>query len=150
MATHGHDHDPDGTDDACTTTGAFGDHGVPDGTDLIGRTATHMTTAGITDPTVGGFFEILGDAFRAAFVEAADADRVPAVVDAAVDDAVHATRETFGGNATDAAVTAAGSGTDASTDATGADVRTAIVPAFYREVAGYYCAFRQHRTPDFD
>jgi len=139
MATHGHDHDPDGTDDACTTTGAFGDHGIPDGTDLIGRTATHMTTAGITDPTVDGFFEILGDAFRAAFAEAAGADRVPPVVDAAVDDAVHATREAFRGD---------GPGADG--DASGADVRTTVVPAFYREVAGYYCAFRQHRAPDFD
>lgn len=147
MATHGHDHDLDGTDDACTTTGAFRDHGIPDGTDLIGRTATHMTTTGITDPTVGGFFEILGDAFRAAFVETADIDRVPSVVDAAVDDAVHTTREAFRGDGSDAAAATAGVGPDAIPDA---DVRTTVVPGFYREVAGYYCAFRQHRTPDFD
>jgi hypothetical protein len=109
--------------DTCTTTRAFDVYGVPDGSVLVRTThrLVHEADRGtVTDETL----EFVAAAFRAAFLEHAAVDSLPPDVDAAVEDARHFTGERF--------------------VASEADLRTELLPAFYREVAGFHCAYRGH------
>jgi hypothetical protein len=116
----------DGTmNDTCTTTRAFDVYGVTDGSVLVRTThrLVHENDRGtVTDATL----DLVAAAFRAAFMEHADVGALPADVAAAVEDALYFTRERY-----------------ADSDA---DLRTEVLPSFYREVAGFHCAYRGHPT----
>jgi hypothetical protein len=105
----------------CTTTTAFGVYGIEDGQDLIQRTYREVTREG-GEPDLSEGFDELGDAFRAAFVDLTGEEPIPRDVAAAVEDGRYFTREEYAG--------------------TGADLRTVVVPEFYREVADFLCAYR--------
>ena len=106
----------------CTTTTAFGAYGVPDGSDLIQRTY-HELTDGTTETDASRIrFGELDTAFRRAFTGLTTLGELPPVVEAALADGLYFTREQYEG--------------------TDADLRTVVVPAFYREVAGFLCAYR--------
>ena len=109
--------------DACTTTRTFAVYGVDDGSVLV-RT-THRLVHDEDDGTVtDATLDLVAAAFRAAFLEHADVGSLPADVAAAVEDARYFTRERYAGAE--------------------ADLRTELLPAFYREVAGFHCAYRGH------
>ena len=110
--------------ESCTTTGSFTDHGIDDGTELLRRTYYRLAgeqSAGF-DPNET-FFEDLKDAFVWAYLESTNGTDVPDHVLAATDDALAAVREQFSGDH-------------------GADLRTDVIPAFYRSLAGFHCAYR--------
>ncbi len=107
----------------CTTTGSFSDHGVDDGVDLVTRTYYRFREAGDRESGPGSFFDRLESAFVGAYLDAVDEPEVPTHVELAIDDARALTEEAFG-------------------DPPDADVRTEIVPAFYRRVAGFHCRYR--------
>jgi hypothetical protein len=109
--------------DECTTTGSFGDHGV-DGRRLIEGTYRRLAAAELRAfEDTAGFYRQLESAFLWAYLAAVDEPGVPDHVAYAVDDALAWTRERFA-------------------DADDPDVRTEVVPAFYREAARFHCAYR--------
>jgi hypothetical protein len=109
--------------DDCTTTGSFDDHGIADGADLIARTHYRLAAAdGGFEPTPA-FFDRLESAFLWAYLGSVDEPGVPDHVAAAVDDAKAATAAAFA-------------------DRPDADLRTEVIPGFYRRVAGYHCRYR--------
>lgn len=114
--------DPDGE---CTTTGSFAAHGIDDGSRLISRTYYRLADG---DPPAFAptdrFFDRLETAFIWAYLASAGGTGVPDGVLTAIDDARARTAEEF---ATEPA----------------ADLRTAVVPAFYRRVAGFHCAYHR-------
>jgi hypothetical protein len=115
------------SDDAradCTTTASFDDHGIEDGLVLVTETHRRLREASVGgfEPT-DAFFDRLESAFTWAYLGAVDEAGVPAGVSLAVADARRAIEDEFG-------------------DREDADVRTDVVPAFYRAVAGYHCAYR--------
>lgn len=107
----------------CTTTGSFTDHGIGDGADLIKRTYYRLRESDVTDPSSEGFFERLESAFRGAYLDAVGESEVPTHVELAIEDARALTEEEFATRP-------------------GADLRTDVVPAFYRRVAGFHCRYR--------
>jgi hypothetical protein len=111
-----------GADD-CTTTKSFDDHGIEDGADLITATYYRLASTEIGFEPTETFFERLESAFVWTYLGTVDATGVPDHVMAAVEDARALTREEF-------------------TDQPDADLRTDVVPAFYRRVAGFHCAYR--------
>jgi hypothetical protein len=110
--------------ESCTTTGSFHDHGIPDGYELVTRTYTRLVAGTDVEyePTES-FFDRLAAAFTWAYLGSVEEPGVPAHVEAAIDDARVATAEEFA-------------------DDPGADLRTEVLPAFYRWVADYHCAYR--------
>ncbi|MFB6299014.1 MAG: hypothetical protein ABEH65_02000 [Halobacteriales archaeon] len=108
----------------CSTNArAFVDHDIEDGADLIARTYYDLAATG--DRTVKPtpvYADRIGNAFRKAFIQSTDVPLVPDPVDAAVDEAsdllVHRIL-----------------------DDPDADLRTEILPSFYRLVARTYCAY---------
>ncbi|MFB6297421.1 MAG: hypothetical protein ABEH56_02755 [Salinirussus sp.] len=111
-------------DGDCTTTRSFADHGIDDGSDLIQRTYYRLAgpeTPGF-EPTEA-FFGRLESAFLWAYMGSAAENDVPPHVRAAIDDARVLTAEEFDGRPD-------------------ADLRTDVLPAFYRRVAGFHCAYR--------
>jgi hypothetical protein len=105
--------------DTCTTTRTFSAYGIPDGSALIRRTHRRLGDGpGTVDAAA---VQRVGAAFRDAFLELAAVETVPEAVSAAVDDAAYFTTEAFDGD--------------------DADVRTDLVPSFYRSVAGFHCAY---------
>jgi len=108
----------------CTTTNSFGDHGIADGSDLIQR--TYYRLAGEETPqfeSTESFFERLETAFIWAYLGSVEENGVPDHVEAAIDDARVLTAEEFH-------------------DEPDADLRMDVIPAFYRRVAGFHCAYR--------
>jgi len=114
---------PDGDD--CTTTGSFADHGIDDGSALVRETYYRLaaTDDGEFRPT-DRYLVRTADAFTRAYLVAADEYAPPDHVAAAIDDARVWTREEFG-------------------DDPDADLRTEVLPAFYRHAAGFHCAYRE-------
>lgn len=115
------------TDDGrggCSTTDSFADHGIESGDVLIRSAYRRLATADAAafEPTES-FFETLASAFIWAYLGEVDEPGVPQHVEAAVDDARVLTFEEF-------------------RDDPDADLRTEVVPAFYRRVAGFHCAYR--------
>lgn len=108
----------------CTTTGSFADHGIDDGAALITDTYYRLVAAGrpAFEPTAA-FFDRLESAFVWAYLGAVEERGVPAHVEMAIADARELTREEFAGRP-------------------GADVRTEVLPAFYRRVAAFHCRYR--------
>jgi len=105
-----------------TRTAAFIHHGIDDGVDLVARTYYELADDGHRNPEpTTEFAERVASAFRGAFVRNAPVPLVPDPVDAAIDEA------------TDTLVHRV-------LDDPDADLRTEILPAFYRDVASAYCA----------
>jgi hypothetical protein len=109
--------------DDCTTTGSFDDHGIEDGADLITATYYRLASAETGFAPTEAFFDRLESAFVWTYLGTVDATGVPDHVMAAVEDARALTREEF-------------------TDQPDADLRTEVVPAFYRRIADFHCIYR--------
>lgn len=123
MSEHGNPHDWHPED--CTTTGSFRDHGIRDGNDLVTRTYYRLREAVDHDFLPNeAFFRKLESAFIWAYLGSVDEPGVPPHVEMAVDDARALTQEEFA-------------------DRPNADLRTEIIPAFYRRVAGFHCRYRE-------
>lgn len=118
------DHDERRPDD-CTTTESFSDHGIEDGTDLVTETYYRLQAGERLEfsPTET-FFDRLESAFLWAYLGSVDERGVPPHVEAAIDDARALTREEF-------------------EDRADPDLRTEVIPAFYRRVAGFHCLYRE-------
>ncbi|MDY6818113.1 MAG: hypothetical protein SVG88_05565 [Halobacteriales archaeon] len=102
---------------------AFVDHSIDDGTDLIARTYYALAATGDRTPEPSPVYaDRIANAFRKAFIQSADVPLVPEPVDAAIEEAsdllVHRIL-----------------------DNPDADLRTELLPAFYRTVARTYCAY---------
>jgi hypothetical protein len=108
----------------CTTTGSFSDHGIEDGAELITETYHRLREAGCREfsPTEA-FFDRLESAFLWAYLGSVDEPTVPAHVELAIEDARVHTQAEFD-------------------DRPDADLRTEVVPAFYQQVAGFHCVYR--------
>jgi hypothetical protein len=111
-------------DDSCTTSESFADHGIDDGSVLIQRAYYRLSEADREFAPTEPFFESVESAFIWAYLGTTDDRGVPSHVEAALDDARILTRESF-------------------TDRPDADVRTEVLPAFYRQFAGFHCAYRR-------
>jgi len=108
----------------CTTTGSFTDHDIEDGSTLIQQAYYRLADGDRTEfePTTA-FFDSLESAFIWAYLGAVRERGVPEHVEAAINDARAHTAEEFE-NRPDA------------------DLRTDVVPAFYRQLAAFHCAYR--------
>lgn len=108
----------------CTTTESFDDHGIDDGHELVTETHRRLREARVDgfQPT-DAFFDRLESAFTWAYLGSVDDAGVPDDVALAIADARHAVEDEFA-------------------DSDDAALRTDVVPAFYRSVAGYHCAYR--------
>ncbi|EMA07709.1 hypothetical protein SAMN05443574_10692 [Haloarcula vallismortis] len=114
----------DDTDEECTTTESFADHGLDDGSVLISRTYNRIAADG--EPTfepTAAFFDTLEAAFIWAYIGTIDEPGVPPHVEAAIEDARAFTRREFANDPD-------------------ADLRTDVIPTFYQQVAGFHCAYR--------
>ncbi|MFB6233118.1 MAG: hypothetical protein ABEH61_02550 [Haloarculaceae archaeon] len=111
-------------DESCTTTESFDDHGIDDGSDLIRRAHYRLSGDGIPafEPTEA-FFGRIETAFLWAYLGSTEDRGVPQHVEAALTDARALTHEEF-------------------SDRQDADLRTEVLPAFYRRFAGFHCAYR--------
>lgn len=108
----------------CTTTRSFDDHGIDDGSTLIQRTYYRLAaeTSSTFEPTAE-WFDRIEAAFVWAYLATVEGSDVPRHVEAAIDDARALTAESFA-------------------DRADADLRTDVLPSFYRHVAGFHCAYR--------
>lgn len=113
----------------CTTTGSFAAYGVPDGGVLVNRMHRSLVATDEEGPYTTGTFDRLERAFRAAFADVTGLGDLPEPVALALEDALYRTREHYLGAT--------------------ADLRTDVVTDFYRDLAGYHCAYTQPRSvPD--
>jgi hypothetical protein len=116
--------------DSCATTDSFAPYGIPDGTDLIavaGRSLDARSASITVTPEVIGAVE---NAFRSAFLAKSSGERLPPVVVAALDDAAVSVADRF----SDEPV----------------QLHPTLLTAFYRDFAGYHCAYQTATQPDFD
>jgi hypothetical protein len=115
----------DDSTEECTTTGSFADHDIEDGSTLIQRTYYRLSDADRTEfePTAS-FFDALESAFIWAYLGTVRESEVPDHVEAAIDDARAHTAAAFA-------------------DRPDADLRTDVIPAFYRHLADFHCAYRE-------
>jgi len=121
------DHDTVGPTDpgeACSTTESFADHGIEDGTALLEGTHRRLSAPGVPafDGSVAAY-DRLESAFLWAYLATTGQTAVPADVLAALDDARAATAAALA-------------------DTADPDLRTEVVPTFYRQAAGFHCAYR--------
>jgi hypothetical protein len=113
-----------GGDEECTTTGSFADHDIADGSQLIEGTHYRLVAAGMSEFTPSpSFFDALESAFIWAYLGSVEERGIPDHVEAAIDDARVFTVQEFA-------------------DRPEADLRTEVVPAFYRHAAAFHCAYR--------
>jgi hypothetical protein len=122
------------TDDSpgeCTTTESFADHDIEDGSTLIQRSYYRLAGAGRTEfePTES-FFDALESAFIWAYLGTTQETDIPDHVEAAIDDARARTAAEFAGTAAEFV------------DRPDADLRTDVIPAFYRHLAEFHCTYR--------
>lgn len=120
-------HDGFGKDpaDDCSTTDSFSDHGIGDGVNLITRTYFRLQRGENRgfEPT-DRFFDQLESAFIWAYLGSVDEPGVPAHVERAIEDARARTETEFA-------------------DRPDADLRTDVIPWFYRHVASLHCLYRK-------
>jgi len=109
----------------CTTTESFADHDIEDGSTLIQRSYYRLAGADRTtfEPTES-CFDALESAFIWAYLGTTRESEIPEHVGAAIDDARALTAEEFA-------------------DRPNADLRTDVIPAFYRHLADFHCAYRE-------
>jgi hypothetical protein len=111
---------------------AFLDYGVPTGGDLAQDAYYRLRKRGFTEASpTPAFLDGLAKAFEGAYVAEASVPIVPEPVAAAIDDA----RTTFAHRLLD----------DPDADR---DLRTDVLPTFYRLVARYYCENREYYPGD--
>lgn len=109
----------------CTTTASFDDHGIVDGSDLVTSTYYRLGEADrVAFPLTEEAFDRLESAFLWAYLGSVEESGVPRHVELAIEDARARTREKF-------------------EDSEEADLRTEVLPAFYRRVAGFHCIYRE-------
>jgi len=114
----------DGAED-CTTTESFADHDIEDGSALIERTYYRLSETDVSEFEASvSFFDALESAFIWAYLGSVEESGVPTHVEAAIDDARAFTREAFD-------------------EESNPDLRTEVVPTFYRYAAGFHCAYRE-------
>lgn len=120
---------PAGRSDPCDTSAtALVAHGIDEGDRLVRRTYYDLVEDGFDEfDGSAEFVARVAETFRAVYAELAAPATVPADVDAAIDDARLGTLEAV----------------DAS-----ADLRTGVLPQFYRQFAGYYCAYSGTHLPE--
>lgn len=111
-----HDYTPD---QWSASAAALAELGIYDGTDLLRRAYADLVEDGFR---TAGDIDRIAATFRAVFAEQSGLAAVPLDVDAAIDDARHATYRLA-------------SPRD--------DLRTAVLPTFYAQFAGFYCAYRE-------
>jgi hypothetical protein len=114
----------------CATTGSFAGYGVEDGSVLVRRIYRSLAATDAEGPYTDGTFDRLERAFREAFAAETGLDDLPEPVALALEDALYRTREGYLGAT--------------------ADLRTALVTDFYRDLAGYHCAYTTRRAPAFE
>jgi len=114
------------TSEDCTTTESFDDHDIEDGSALIQRTYYRLASAERTEfePTAS-FFDALESAFVWTYLGTVEENGMPDHVEAAIDDARALTAEEFA-------------------ERPDADLRTEVIPTFYRYAAGFHCAYREN------
>ncbi|MFT4933069.1 MAG: hypothetical protein ACI91T_002974 [Natronomonas sp.] len=114
--------------EACSThERAFVEYGVPTGGDLVGAMHYRLRNRGTTEAaSTPDFLDALAKSFEDAYIDEASIPIVPEPVAAAIDDA----RTTYAHRLLDEP--------DADRD-----LRTDVLPAFYRLVARYYCENRE-------
>lgn len=112
------------TDENCRTTNSFADHDIHDGSVLVQRTYYRLVDAGsgTFEPTAD-YFQRLETAFLWAYLDSTTGTDVPPHVQAALDDALALTRREFA-------------------DSPDSDLRTEVLPTFYRHLAGFHCSYR--------
>lgn len=114
----------------CTTTGSFDDHGIGDGADLVTRTYYRLQTGDrLSFAPTEAFFDTLESAFIWAYLGSVDERGIPSHVERAIEDARAFTAAEFA-------------------DRPDADIRTDVLPAFYRRVAGFHCIYRPETPAD--
>lgn len=112
---------PNRTEPCARSDAALAEFGI-DGRQLRRRTHDDLVEDGFgTYEPTAAYADRLAQTFRAVLAEQADLLTVPEDVDAAIDDAVHATL---------------------SEHEEDADLRTDVVGTFYRSFAAFYCAYR--------
>jgi hypothetical protein len=116
--------------DACSTTDSFANYGITDGSDLISRAARALGSTRQDVTVTPELTSGVESAFRTAFLAESDDGTLPSTVTAALDDAAVLVVDRFGGETR--------------------DLRTDVLPAFYREFAGYHCAYRVANPPAHD
>ncbi|MFB6301352.1 MAG: hypothetical protein ABEH78_00605 [Haloferacaceae archaeon] len=115
----------------CATTAAFDAYGVSDGSVFVRRIHRALAATDAEGPYTTGTFDRLERAFRAAFADETGLNDLPEPVALALADALYWTRERYLGAT--------------------ADLRTDVVTDFYRELAGYHCAYARPRSaPDYE
>ncbi len=112
-----------GPTEDCTTTASFDDHGVDDGSEMIQDAYYRLAEADTAFEPTESFFARIETAFIWAYLGTTEERGVPEHVETALDDARVLTHEEFA-------------------DRTDADLRTDVLPAFYRRFAGFHCAYR--------
>ena len=122
MSTPTNHHDGRRTPD-CTTSSSFEDHGLADGQSLVRETHYRLVDAGVAFEPTEAFFDALESAFVWSYMSSTDESGVPAHVAAAIEDARSLTH-------------------DAVAEKPSADLRTEVIPEFYRRVAGFHCIYR--------
>lgn len=109
---------------ACTTTSSFADHEISDGSTLIRRTYHRLRSAHTEYQPTEPFFDALESAFIWAYLGATEERGVPEHVAAAIDDARAHTKAEL-------------------EEQSDADLRTTVIPTFYKHVADFHCVYRE-------
>ncbi|MHC3438709.1 hypothetical protein ACYJ1Y_11580 [Natrialbaceae archaeon A-gly3] len=108
----------------CASTNSFDDHGIDDGSELIRRAYYRIKgEEDVTFEPTERFFDRLEVAFIWAYLSSVEGNTVPEDVAVALADAKVITREEF-------------------RDRPDANLRTEVIPEFYRQTAGFHCAYR--------
>lgn len=116
--------DESGPASVCSTTNSFSDHGIADASSLVTDTYYRLRAAEQTRfSTDDAFFDRLESAFIWAYLSSVDGAGVPDHVQFAIEDARELTQDEFTGKPD-------------------ADLRTDVLPAFYRRLAGFHCVYR--------
>jgi len=113
----------DDNTEECTTTASFADHDIEDGSALIQRIYYRLSAADTEFVPSEAFFDALESAFIWAYLETVEENGIPDHVEAAIDDTRAVTAEEFA-------------------DRPDAGLRTEVVQTFYRNAAGFHCAYR--------
>jgi len=122
MGTGRAPHEKSGT--GCASSDSFDDHGIERGEQLISRTYNRLAVGELAFEPTKAFFDRLEEAFIWAYLGSVDGSGVPEHVSLAIDDAKAVTYEQF-------------------REQSDADLRNDVVPAFYQQVAGFHCAYRE-------
>lgn len=108
----------------CSSSDSFDDHGIERGDELVSRTYNRLAVGELAFELTEAFFDRLEEAFIWAYLGSVDQNGIPEHVSLAIEDAKAVTFEQF-------------------SEQPDADLRNDVVPAFYQQVAGFHCAYRE-------